>query len=249
MPIRQSAALFLISLLANTTVMAAEAPSAEDIVTAADQIRFPDEGFQVSVHVTSLVPNRDPELHEYQVLQSGHDKSVVRTLAPASEAGQVMLLRGPDLWVFLPEVSQPVRLPLSQRLTGQVANGDLARANFAGDYTATFVKEEDMEGKKCRVLDLIAAHKGVTYHRVLYWVEKGTNRPVKAEFYTLSKRLMKTGLYSEFKELGGKIRPTKLTLIDALKSGEQSVLAYSSLKVRDIPDKVFTKDFLRKLKN
>ena len=109
MPIRQSAALFLVSLLANTTVMAAEAPSAEDIVTAADQIRFPDEGFQVSVHVTSLVSNRDPELHEYQVLQSGHDKSVVRTLAPASGAGQVMLLGGPDLWVFLPEVSYPPR--------------------------------------------------------------------------------------------------------------------------------------------
>jgi len=31
-----------------------------------------------------------------------------------------MLMRGRDLWVFLPNVSQPVRLSLSQRLTGQV---------------------------------------------------------------------------------------------------------------------------------
>jgi outer membrane lipoprotein-sorting protein len=228
------------------TLGAAADPAA--IVSAADQIRFPQEGFQVSVKVATLAPNRAPEMHEYQVLQNGHEKSVVRTLAPASEAGQVMLMRGPDLWVFLPEVSQPVRLPLSQRLTGQVANGDLARANFAGDYNAKALKEEALEGKRCVVLELTAARKGVTYHRVLYWVEKSSNRPLKAEFYTLSKRLMKTGLYQDYKDLGGKIRPTKLILIDALKKGEQSVLVYSNLKLRAIPDKFFTKDFLRKLK-
>ena len=77
------------------------------MVSAADQIRFPQEGFQVSVKVATKVANRDPEFHEYQVLQNGHEKSVVRTLAPASETGQVMLMRGADLRVFLPEVSQP----------------------------------------------------------------------------------------------------------------------------------------------
>ena len=239
----------LLLLLWANAAPAADAPDPTDVVAAADTIRFPSEAFQVSVTVTSTTATGSPELHEYQVLQSGHDKSVVRTLKPASEAGQVMLLRGADLWVFLPEVSQPVRLPLSQRLTGQVANGDLARANFAGDYAANFLRDETVEGKQCVVLELTAARSGVTYHRVLYWVEKNSNKPVKAEFYTLSKRLMKTGLYSDFKALGGKIRPTKLTLIDALKKGEQSVLLYSNLKVRAIPEKFFTKDFLRKLKD
>ena len=49
-------------------------------------------------------------------------------------------MKGHDLWIFLPTVSQPVRLSMSQRLTGQVANGDLARANFAGDYTAKLLR-------------------------------------------------------------------------------------------------------------
>ena len=224
------------------------APNPTAMVLAADQIRFPQEGFQVSVKVATKVANRDPEFHEYQVLQNGHEKSVVRTVAPPSEAGQVMLMRGADLWVFLPEVLQPVRLPLSQRLTGQVANGDLARANFAGDYAAIVLREEILDNKKCVVLELTAARKGVTYHRVLYWVEKASNRPLKAEFYTLSKRLMKTGLYQDYKDLGGKIRPTKLVLIDALKKDERSELVYGNLKLRNIPDKFFTKDFLRKLK-
>ena len=59
---------------------------------------------------------------------------------------------------------------------------------------------------------------------------------------------MKTGLYKDYKELGGKILPTKLILIDALKKDERSELVYRSLKLRIIPDKFFIKDFLRKLK-
>jgi hypothetical protein len=38
-------------------------------------------------------------------------------------------------------------------------------------------------------------------------------------------------------------------LSDALHKGEESVLEYSGLKTRAIPDKVFTKEFLRKLQN
>ena len=140
---RSYVSLLFISWLAAAPAAALEP---QDVVAAADAIRFPSEAFQVSVTVTSTTASGSPELHEYQVLQSGHDKSVVRTLKPASEAGQVMLLRGADLWVFLPEVSQPVRLPLSQRLTGQVANGDLARANFAGDYEASFLRDEAVDG-------------------------------------------------------------------------------------------------------
>lgn len=41
---------------------------------------------------------------------------------------------GGDLRVFMPDVSPPTRLGLAQRPIGEVANGDLARANFAGDY-------------------------------------------------------------------------------------------------------------------
>jgi len=219
---------------------------ANALVAAADAIRFPTEAFQIQVKVTTG-GRSGPEVHEYQVLQKGHDNSVVRTLSPASEKGQVMLLKGADLWVFLPQVSQPVRLPLSQRLTGQVANGDLARANFAGDYNATLVKEEALDGKACAQLELMAARKGVTYQRVLYWVETATRRPVKVEFYTVSKRLMKSGIYSDFKDMGGVLRPTRLTLTDALRKGEQSVLEYTGLKKREIPDKVFSKEFLRKL--
>ena len=243
------------AFLRNLTILAAMmlwvthvfAVDAAAIVKKADQIRFPDDPFQISVFITSYSADGEPEEREYQVLQKGFDKSVVRTLAPASERGSMMLMRDKDLWVFLPKVSQPVRLPLSQRLTGQVANGDLARANFSGDYAAELVGEEEIDEEMYYVLDLTAARKGVTYHRAKYWVNKSNNRPRRVEFYTKSNKLMKIGDYSDYIDMGGVMRPSKLTLTDALTAGDFSVLKYENLKKRDLPDKIFTKQFLRKL--
>ena len=166
---------------------------------------------------------------------------------PASERGQIMLMKGRDLWVFMPNVSQPVRLSLSQRLTGQVANGDLARANFAGDYTPKLLRVDAIAGEKYDVLELIAKDRSVTYHRVIYWVKQANHWPYKAEFYSLSDRLLKSCRYEKYQTLLGKPRPTRLVMEDALRRGEESVLEYSEMKLRNLPDKVFTKDYLKKL--
>lgn len=158
-----------------------------------------------------------------------------------------MLMKGRDLWVFMPNVSQPVRLSLSQRLTGQVANGDLARANFTGDYVPRLLRTEVLDGDRYYVLELNAVDRGVTYNKVIYWVKQSNYWPHKAEFYSLSNRLLKTCRYENFQTMVGKPRPTRLVMEDALRQGERSVLQYSSMKLRDLPDKVFTKDYLKKL--
>lgn len=222
-------------------------PDAEEIVEKADRIRFPAYGFQLDVTVTTTAPGRKTALHKYRILSKGNEKTIVMTTAPAVERGQIMLMKGNDLWVFLPKVSQPVRLPLSKKLTGQVANGDLARANFAGDYDAELLRIETIDGDKFHVLELTAARKGVTYHRVLYWVNARNSRPLKAEFYTVSKRLLKRCYYTKFEKMGGAVRPTRLLMEDTLRTGERSIMDYATMKKRTLPDKVFTKRYLKKL--
>ncbi len=217
------------------------------IVEQADRIRFPSDGFQVDVTITTTSPGRDVDVHEYRVLSKGPENTVVLTTAPADERGNILLMKGTDLWAFLLRVSQPVRLPLSQRLTGQVANGDLARANFSGDYEARLMDSQTLDGEGYHVIELSAARKGVTYDRVLYWVNARNGRPHKAEFYSKSRRLLKTCLFEEYRTLGGSTRPTRLVMLDALKEGERSVLEYRDMVSRDLPDRVFTKEYLKKL--
>lgn len=231
----------------SAVLLAADTEDAQTIVQRADWIRFPNEDFQIDVRIRDEAGGASGEQKHYRIMSKGTDQTLVSTLAPAADRGQTMLLKGRDLWLFMPTISQPIRLPLAQRLTGQVAYGDLARANFAGDYKATLLRTEAIGGKDHYVLELTAVDGGVTYHRVIYWVEKGTYRPHKAEFYTLSGRRLKTCRYEDFKAMGGEARPTRLIMEDALRGDERSMLEYGDLQIREMPDKYFTKDYLKKL--
>ena len=220
---------------------------AKTIVEKADLVRFPKQGFEVGVTITTNRKGEEPDVRKYRVLSKGNENTIVLVTEPASDRGQILLMKGRDLWIFLPNVSQPVRLGLGQRLTGQVANGDLARANFAGDYDAKVLRSEKVDGETMRVLELTAVDRGVAYHRVLYWVNQANFRPHKAEFYSLSDRLLKTAHYRNYQSLGGQVRPTRLVMQDALRQDEESVLDYSDMRMRDLPDRMFTKDFLKRL--
>ncbi|MDP3872635.1 MAG: outer membrane lipoprotein-sorting protein [Pseudomonadota bacterium] len=222
------------------------AQDAASIVEKADTIRFPREAFQVEVSITSKSSSGE-EFRKFRILSKGSSNTIIQTMEPASERGQILLMKERDLWAFLPTVSQPVRLSLAQRLTGQVANGDLARANFSGDYTPRLIGVEKIDGADHHALELTAVDRSVTYARVLYWVRVSNGAPHKAEFYSLSGKLLKTCVYDEYKTLGGKLRPTRLVMQDALREGDQSVLEYSALQLRELPDKIFTKEYLKKV--
>jgi outer membrane lipoprotein-sorting protein len=261
MPKHMHPLFFAITLLASVTNIAfaqdKSAPNddaqaqtdvrARKIVEAADRIRFPGEGFQVDVAIVTTGKDRSADARRYRVLSKGNDNTVVMVTEPASERGQILLMKGHDLWVFLPNVSQPVRLSLSQRLTGEVANGDLARANFAGDYNPKVVRTETIDGEAYDMLELTAVDRSVTYPRVVYWVRASDSAPYKAEFYSASNRLLKTCRYEKYERVLGKLRPTRLVMQDALHADDESTLDYTDMKLRDLPDKVFTKDYLKKL--
>jgi hypothetical protein len=236
-----------VTILCRDNFAATDDDTAKAVVEKADKIRFPQSGYQVNVKITSTAPGRDADVREYEILSKGNDRTVIRTLVPAMDKGQVLLMRDRDLWIFMPSVSQPIRLSAAQRLTGQVANGDLARANFSGDYNPTIIRNEIIENENFSVLELKAVDRSVTYDKVILWVNKNNDRPLKAEFYALSGRLLKTCRYQNYKEAAGGFRPTRLVMEDAVVEGAKSLLDYSDLRIKDLPDRMFAKDYMKRL--
>ena len=254
MKLKRKVGLVCLALIwtAATTCYAEERKDGSDelaaaILSRADDVRFPKTSFEVSISIQTHNGGQATESRQYKVLSKGNENTLVMVTEPASERGQILLMTGRELWLFVPSVSQPVRLSLAQRLTGQVANGDIARANFTGDYLPRLASTEQIGEEVYYVLDLTAVDRGVTYQRVRYWVKKKNAWPHKAEFYSLSNRLLKTCLYDNYRELGGKLRPTRLIMTDALRPSEFSVMEYDDLRSRELPDKVFTKEYLKKL--
>ncbi len=238
--------------LALSLLLAAASPApaqqAADIVRDADRFRRPAESFVWQITITSHEAKKAPSVDGFEVFVKGAGRSFVRFVAPPRNVGRSLLALGRDLWIYLPDAGKPVRIPFSQRLVGQVANGDIARADYAGDYDPALAGEESLGGVACHVLDLKARSKEVTYAAIKYWVTKEGRRPLKAEFYAGTGTLLKTGQFGGFKDVGaGRMLATQLTLVDAIRKDRHSVLDYGSITIRDLPEKYFDKNYMKSL--
>jgi len=239
------------------TAGAAHADPAGDIVAAADKVRNPGAPFRSTNTLTEYVRGKpsnqnvitvysklDPATHQY--------RNLVRYEQPARDAGKMVLLDRFSLWFYDPASRASVRISAQQRVTGQASVADVLNVNLAADYHATIVGEEsiadaDKVPRQCYHLDMHAADDLATYNRVEYWVEKGTNHPIKAKVYADSGRLLKTLYYRGFKERTGAVRPSEAVIIDAVDPTLVTTLDFGELVLQDIPESWFQRENLARL--
>ena len=93
------------------------------------------------VKITDYESGKSDEEHLYEVSQKGTDKTYVEFMSPR-EKGRHLLMLGDDMWVYLPDTSRPVRITPLERLSGDASNGDVARTNYAVDYTPVYLRTE-----------------------------------------------------------------------------------------------------------
>jgi hypothetical protein len=238
----------ILSLLLTVSAAVGADPSSESILNEADEVRNPQSDYTVDVTVTSVKPGKDKKVAKYEVMLKGKTKTVIKTLAPAVDRGTSMLMVDYDFWVFLPTISKALRISLQQRLLGEVANGDIARVNFSGDYVPKLIRMEKIKDIEYYVLELIAKDERVTYHRALLWIQKDNYHPLKAEFYAISGRILKTVSYEDYRKIAGRLRPSRLVLTDPLVRDQHSIIEYSNVIASSLPDKYFTQQHLKRLK-
>jgi outer membrane lipoprotein-sorting protein len=145
-----------------------------------------------------------------------------------------------DVWAYVPTLKRSVRVSLSQKLSGEAANGDIARTRWSGDYDVKIVEEK---GDKIQ-LELKAQKKGLTYEGIKVWVDEKTHAPQKAEYLSLNGKLLKTATFSKYKKILGKLRPTQITIENALDTSKKSTIKILEMRTDTFPDSLFSKQNL-----
>ena len=233
--------VFLIGFLLTCVLVGHAAPAtpeADALLKRSDEFRNGWPSYVVRVKITDYESGKSNEEHLYEVSQKGLDKTYVEFMSPR-EKGEHLLMLGDDMWIYLPDTSRPVRITPLERLSGDASNGDVARTNYAADYTPVYLRTEKVGAVECYVLELTAKRKGATYQRILYWLRAPDARPVKAEYFLTSGKQIKSATFDEFAPYNGKELLSRLTLYDEIRHNSHSVLEYSGAAPRSLPDKLF----------
>jgi hypothetical protein len=220
--------------------------NANDLVRKAEEIRNPQKDYKSSI---KLIDNKKGKLDErtYETMIKGRDKALIKFLTPQSEKGTKVLMVDADMWVYVPSTAKPIRISPRQRIAGNAAYGDVARLNFTENYEATYVRDDKLNGKVARVLDLKAIEgKLVTYDHVEYWIEKKTNKPLKAVYMTDSGKVIREAEFKTFKKVLGIDRPTEMFLTDKLTKNHTTKIIFEDSTEIDVPDLLFQKQNLNR---
>lgn len=215
-------------LLFFAAVVAQANPS--EWIQAADRIRNPSDSFEMKIRVQS-----DAGESVFQVFLKGQEKTLIVAKEPARDRGRNMLMLDRDFHAYVPNLKRSMKLSLSQKLQGQVANGDISRTRWAGDYEARLEKESPTE----RQLLLKGVKDNLTYAWIRLWLSKKDNRPLRAEYLGLNgKTVLKKAAFEDYKKLAGAIRPATIRIADT--AGATSFIRIETMQVKPLNDSFFT---------
>ncbi len=223
--------------LAPAGARAADARDAQKLLEQSDAFRLRWPSVVVRVRIDNYEHAAIKASEEFDVSIKG-DSTHVRFLSTRSK-GQVLLMRGDDMWYFLPSASRPVRITPVQRLLGNASNGDVARLQYSIDYLPAIAGEEVVNGTPCTILELTAKRRGATYQRVRLAVRTTDAWPVRAECFLTSGRQAKTVLFEQPREVQGRMVVTRLVIDDGIRPDERTVMEYLTFTPKDLPDKLF----------
>lgn len=231
---------FLLSFFLTATVFAADMDP-NDIVRKADLRR----GLGNTSHSFNVtITNQENKKEVYKVAFKDVNSSLTEQTEPERARGRKLLMNDYDIWLYTKNIKKPLRISLEQKLTGEVANGDIARTNYAEDYDATILGVEKRGNNEFYKLELKAKNKKVTYGRIEYYVSKKDFIPMEATFFALSGKPLKRATFSDFKPIQGLSRSTKMVITDYLQKEKVNTLIFSDHRPEKFDDSLFNKDRL-----
>ncbi len=228
--------LLIIGLSLSTCVFAL---TPDQIIKKCDDVRNPGESFVMQVDVAEL--SGDKNKSSFDVFIKGKDKTLIKTNAPRRDKGRNMLMLEENMWLYIPNLKRSVRISLSQKLSGQAANGDIARMRWHGDYSAKL----ESKTKSAYVIYLKATKKGLTYDQIRVWVNAKNFHPIKAEYMALTGKTLKNATFGGEKMIAGKVRPTEIIIADAVNTSKKTQIKIMSMAKKELPLSMFKKNNLK----
>lgn len=241
--------LFIISIAPSLKVVAADnlniPLSPAEILTRVDNIRAPGSDFIFSVMADV---NKGESSSEYTVKVNNSTKSLVLYTKPIKNKGRVILLDDRNMWIYIPGTSRAMRISPQQQLVGAASNADISRVVFKIDYHPISAVTKIEPTREVIELELQAKEASTPYRKVVLSVDKYNLQPIKADFYALSGKQLKSIEYLEYTSVLGEQRPVKLVISDRVDTSKTTTLTYSHFSLEKTPEAFYQPSYLNRLR-
>lgn len=219
--------------------------SAQEIVKRSDDLMRGDTltgRYIMSVETPAW--KRSLELDAYNI---GRDKTFIRILSPAKEAGIGTLRIKTNMWNYLPKVERTIKIPPSMMfqpwMGSDFTNDDLVKeSSIVSDYTHKIIAEEEAGADSVYKIRLDPKPQApVTWGKLIFWIRKSDFVPLREEFYDEHGKLIKALEYSQIKQMPDRSIPTIWKMTSMTKEGHVTTIeVVNAVYNEPIDETIFT---------
>jgi outer membrane lipoprotein-sorting protein len=232
--------------------------SFQELAQKSDDAQAGFEDARSNMSMTLINANgqtRDREM-KMQVLEGKEgDKSLMEFLSPADVKGTKFLNyqhvnKDDDQWLYLPALKRVKRIASKNKsgafMGSEFSYEDLSAFNVDKyTYPEGEAKVSALDGKKVYLGESIPISKYSGYTKLLSWIDAQTYLIQKIEYYDRKKELLKTAVFSDYKQIDGVWRVGKIVMSN-VQNDKKTILVWSDERIKTgLKDKDFHKRVLK----
>jgi outer membrane lipoprotein-sorting protein len=202
---------------------------------------------RATITMTVERPGRTSE-YVIELVSDGIERSLIRVIAPAREAGQAFLQDGDNLFIYNPRLRRTLRLPPSGRsdafLGSDISYDDLGGRDLERNYTAEVTAEDDETIELTLIPDELAP---TPYGKVVLRADADDYRPLEYTFFDQREQAVRRIRFFDYVEVGELYFPTRLEVENLIRESERTVVVLSDFEFDiEIPSGCFTERALER---
>jgi len=235
-------------LLSCLMIAAAFDMTAEEIINMRDDNEYFDTA---EMEADMIIASGKRIITKTMVALSDRKNSLVE-FTNSQDRGTKFLKREDDLWMFFPDAEEIIKISghmLNQGMMGSdFSYQDVMESDKLTDlYDFEIIKEEDLDGRPCYVLEGIAREGvKVSYYRRVSWVDKERFIGLKEELYAQSGRLLKETKINKIEEIEGRWVAVDSVMENKLRKDTYTQFILTQITFNpEIPEETFSLQNLR----
>lgn len=183
------------------------------------------------------------------------DKSMSIFDKPADVKGTAFLtfshaIKQDEQWLYLPALKRVKRIS-SKNKSGPFMGSEFAYEDLASQeiekYTYKFIRDEELNGADCFVVERFPAYEHSGYTRQLAWINKEKYVAEKIEFYDRKNTLLKTLINSGYQQYLEQYWRASEMFMENHQTGKSTVLTWENYKFKTgLSDKDFNRNSLKR---
>lgn len=238
----------LFGVWVSSSAFAAE-PTIDELLRSTDDVtRGQSSEAVVEMHVKTANYERTMKM---QMWAQGSEKTLIRILEPAKDAGVATLKVDQNIWNYLPKVDRTMKVPAGMMsgswMGSHFSNDDLVKeSRLSEDFTATMTSRPAENPDGVYVITLVPKPDAAIVWGSIVARIRPDKMPVTIEYKDEKGATARTMSFSDYRTFDDRLVPATFTLTPADKPGEFTSFSYVSLDFDvALPESTFTLQSLK----